>query len=356
MDLRGGGNVANGSVLGKGSFAGDNITLGFQDFHSANLSSRSSYILDEKGVVLPDFAAYALGGSAKGRVAMRYEGLQFRAETKVQNVRLSAVTPAIDHKGFPIDALHWDSEISADTVETWHANFLDFDISARMHWEEPADLMPGHMPVTGECNLRYRDLLSTLYITQGEFETPATRGTVSGILAPKETNLDLHVKAGALESWNDFIHAISGDNPGSAAAAVKLGGSLQWDGTLTGPSGGPTFQGHFRGENIRYGQVALDSIDGDMLYSPEELVLTHAKAYRGVMQAGIEGRLSLADWEFSSRQPVVQRNRFGESPAGGLGTDGGMEISSEGHADGAIPWPGNACGTGPDRKFRPGRR
>ena len=83
-----------------------------------------------------------------------------------------------------------------------------------------------------------------------------------------------------------------------AAAAVKLGGSLQWDGTLTGPSAGPTFQGHFRGENIRYGQVALDSIDGDMLYSPDELVLTHARAYRGVMQAGIEGKLSLTDWEF----------------------------------------------------------
>ena len=298
VDLRGEGQVANGSVLGKGSFAGDNITLGFQDFHSANLSSRSSYILHEKGIVLPDFAVYALGGSAKGRVAMRYEGLQFRAETKVQNVRLSAVTPAIDHKGFPIDALHWDSEISAETVETWHANFLDFDISARMHWAEPADLMPAHMPVTGEWNLRYRDLLSTLYITQGEFETPSTRGTVSGILAPKETSLDLRVNAGALESWNDFMHAISGDNSGSAAAAVKLGGSLQWDGTLTGPSGGPTFQGHFRGENIRYGQVALDSIDGDMLYSPDELVLTHARAYRGVMQAGIEGQLSLTDWEF----------------------------------------------------------
>ncbi len=90
---------------------------------------------------------------------------------------LSAVTPAIDHAGFPIDSLHWDSVISADTVETWHDNFLDFDISARMHWAEPADLMPGHMPVTGDWNLRYRDLLNTLYLAQGEFETPTTRGT-----------------------------------------------------------------------------------------------------------------------------------------------------------------------------------
>ena len=44
VDLRGEGTIENGAFLGKGSFAGDNITLGFSDFHSANLSSRSSYI------------------------------------------------------------------------------------------------------------------------------------------------------------------------------------------------------------------------------------------------------------------------------------------------------------------------
>jgi translocation and assembly module TamB len=318
VDLRGDGAITNGSVLGRGNFAGDNITLGFQDFHSANLSSRSSYVLDEKGVVLPDFAAYALGGSVKGRVVLRYEGLQFRADTKVQDVRLSEVTPAIDHAGFPIDSLHWDCVISADTVETWHANFLDFDISAHMHWAEPADAMPGHMPVTGDWNLRYRDLLSTLYLTQGEFETPTTRGTVSGILAPNNSSLDLHLNTGGLETWSDFIHAISGDKPGSPEAAVKLAGSLAWDGTITGPSGGPAFQGHFRGQNIRYDQLALDAMDGDMSYSPSELVLTRVRAYRGVMQAGIEGQLLLTDWEFRPDSPWSSEINLEKVPLEGL--------------------------------------
>jgi hypothetical protein len=74
IDLRGEGAIGGGKVQGKGSFAGDNITLGFQDFHSANLSSRSSYTLDEKGVLLPDFTAYALGGSLKGRLTMYMKG------------------------------------------------------------------------------------------------------------------------------------------------------------------------------------------------------------------------------------------------------------------------------------------
>ena len=137
IDLRGEGTIEDGSVLGKGSFAGDNITLGFMDFHSANLSSRSSYTLEAKGVVLPDFTAYALGGSVKGRITMQYDGLQFRAVTKLQNVRLSALTPALDHAGFPIDTLHWDAVISADTVETWRESFDDFDVSGDMHWEAP---------------------------------------------------------------------------------------------------------------------------------------------------------------------------------------------------------------------------
>src|ERR1700739_899730 len=79
VDLRGEGTFADGQILGRGSYVGDNITLGFLDFHAANLSSRSSYVLEPKGVVLPDFAAYALGGSVKGHITMRYEGLLFRA-------------------------------------------------------------------------------------------------------------------------------------------------------------------------------------------------------------------------------------------------------------------------------------
>ena len=135
IDVRGEGRLNNGDIYGKGSFAADNVTLGFLDFHSANLTGRSSYVLDPKGVELPDFAAYALGGSVKGKITMRFDHLQFRGETKVQGVRLAAVTPAIDHAGFPIDSLHWDAVINADTVETWHDNFKDFDISAKMHWE-----------------------------------------------------------------------------------------------------------------------------------------------------------------------------------------------------------------------------
>ncbi len=298
IDLRGEGTIENGAILGKGGFAADNITLGFIDFHSANLSSRSSYTLEPKGVVLPDFAAYALGGSVKGRITMRYDGLQFRADTKLQNVRLSAVTPAIDHAGFPIDSLHWDSVISADTVETWRENFLDFDVSGSMHWDAPEEMAEGHMPVTGDWKLRYRDKQNMLEISQGEFQTATSRGSFTGTLAPKNTALDARLEIGSLLDWDDFIHAIAGDKPGTPEEAVRIGGSLTWAGKIAGPSDGPEFQGHFRGERLRYADVRMDAIDGDLSYSPDHLIITRGHAVRGSMRVDIDGQLQLTDWEF----------------------------------------------------------
>ena len=298
VDLRGEGALTGGKLTGKGSFAADNLKLSFEDFHSANLSSRSSYILDPEGVMLPDFAANALDGSIKGRINMRFEGLKFRAETKLQGIRLSVVAPAIDHEGFPVDKLHWDAVISADTVETWHDNFRDFDITARMHWDEPDELAAGHIPVTGDWKLRYRYEPDILILEQLDFETPASRGSITGVFDPKNSALDLRLDVGSLDPWDDFIHALAGDKPGTPEAAVRIGGSLQWIGKITGPGDGPQFQGHFHGEHFLYDTVALDSLDGDMTYSPSELVITTGRARRGVMEAQIDGHMQLKDWDF----------------------------------------------------------
>ena len=213
---------------------------------------------------MPDFGAYALGGSVKGRVTMKFDGLKFRAETKVQGIRLGMVTPAIDHEGFPIDSLHWDAVISAETVETWHDNFREFDISAKMQWEEPDQVLPGHIPITSDAALRYQYGLDTLQIDQFDFETPTSRGSFSGVLHPKETSLDAHLDIGSLSAWDDFIHAIAGDKPGTPAARTVIDGALQWSGRIAGPSGGPTFSGHIQGERVRYDSFQLDSLAADL--------------------------------------------------------------------------------------------
>src|SRR6202023_2570339 len=204
-DVRGEGSWAEGQFRSTGSYSGQDITLTYLPiFHAAGVSSRGSFRIDNQGLQVPDFLAQAFGGTVKGRVTLRFDGLVFRADTRVQDVRLAGVLAAIEHGGFPVDELHWDSLISADTVETWTRGFEHFEISAKMQWSSPDTIAEGHIPVDGDWQIRYRYDPQTLTITLGEFETPATRGVVSGLLAPRNTSLDVRFETGSLESYREL--------------------------------------------------------------------------------------------------------------------------------------------------------
>jgi translocation and assembly module TamB len=213
-------------------------------------------------------------------------------------VHLARVLPAIEHPGFPVDELHWDTLIAADTVETWTGGFEHFEISAKMQWSSPDEVAAGHIPVDGDWQIRYRYDPQTLTITSGEFETPETRGSISGLLAPRETSLDLRFDTGSLESYRDFINGIQDAAPHSADEIKMIAGSAKWDGRIVGPSARPLFIGHVRGEGVRYEGWTLDSIEGDLTYSPEELTLARGRVQRGAVDSEIELSLFLTDWSF----------------------------------------------------------
>src|SRR5215831_4882850 len=100
VDLHGEGTIASGKASGTGSYSTDNLALYFEDFHAQGLVSRASYRMDEKGAELPDFWAGAMDGYVKGKVTLRFDGMQFRAVTHLGGIRLAEVLPAIEHKGF----------------------------------------------------------------------------------------------------------------------------------------------------------------------------------------------------------------------------------------------------------------
>src|SRR5258708_6717567 len=117
LDLRGEGTFVAGELKGTGNYSGSEIVLNYDIFHQSGLRSTGSYRLDKNELDIPDFMAAAFGGTVKGRVTMKLPGLEFRAQTRAEGIRVAQVLPAIDHRGFPIDRLHWDSLLSADTVE-----------------------------------------------------------------------------------------------------------------------------------------------------------------------------------------------------------------------------------------------
>jgi translocation and assembly module TamB len=298
VDVRGEGQFASGQYKGSGSYSGQNIALPYLVFHATGLTSRGSYQIANHGLEVPDFFAGALGGRVTWRVTMRFDGLQFRADTHVQDVRLAAVLPAIEHRDFPIDELHWDARMTADTVETWSGPFLHFEISAKTVWETPEKLAEHHQPVTAAWKFRYRYDPNILTIDSGEFETPSSRGSIDGILASRNTALNVRFETGAIETYKDFINALRGAAPRSSEAAKPISGSARWDGKIVGAPSGSVFQGHLRGERVRYDGVFLDYLDGDLTYSPLEFTLARGHARRGEMETDMETNLSLTNWSF----------------------------------------------------------
>src|SRR5262249_51548672 len=126
----------------------------------------------------------------------------------------------------------------------------------------------------------------------------SSRFSVSGILAPKNTDLDLQFETGAIETYRDFIHALEDVRADSAEGRKAISGSARWDGKITGERERPTFAGHMRGERVRYDGIALDSLEGDLTYSPSHLSFKRGKAQRGEMNAGLDVDLELTDWSF----------------------------------------------------------
>jgi translocation and assembly module TamB len=298
-DVRGEASYAAGQFTSAGSYSGSDITLTYLPiFHASGVSSRGSFRLDNKGLVVPDFVAEAFSGTVKGRVTLRFDGLLFRGETHVAGMRLAQVFPSIEERSFPVDELHWDSVLSADTVETWTGGFEHFDISAKIQWTSPDDIADGHIPVDGEWQIRYRYDPQTLTIDYGEFETPSSRATLTGLYSPTNTALDVKFETGALESYRDFINAIQGAKPNSPDAIKVIAGSATWDGKIAGSSASTTFTGHLRGERARYESATFDQIEGDVVYSPDKLTFARGHVRRGAIDTQIDGTLALTDWSF----------------------------------------------------------
>jgi hypothetical protein len=153
--------------------------------------------------------------------------------------------------------------------------------------------------VDGDWDIRYRYDPEILTVNSGEFETPASRATISGVLAPRNTAIDVRFETGAIESYRDFINAIRGTPPSSPDTIKVLTGSARWEGKITGRSGRPTFAGYVRGEGVHYDGLAFDSLEGELSYSPDELTFSRAHVRRGQMDAAMDLVMALEDWSFS---------------------------------------------------------
>ena len=294
VGFTGEGHYANRQVNVAGRYTADNLMMKYTWFHPGNISAHGSYRADQTSVDLPDLEAFTLGGSVTGHVHMNIPKQDFRAETKVHGFDLRQALAAEDNPDLPIAPLHWGSRMDVDAITTWVADFKHVDSRGVMLWMPPSMPAPGQIPATARFEYHYEMDRKQVELAPGEIITPTSLVVFRGVLSMIDSSLDVTVDTQDLIVWDDFINHIRGVRGDSEAIA----GQAHWQGRLTGRLDAPTFTGHVKGTQARYGTLFWDELEGELTYSPNQLHFYRARARRGKSSADLEFALALDDWSF----------------------------------------------------------
>jgi translocation and assembly module TamB len=295
MEFAGEGGYSAEQMNFSGRYMADRITMNYQWFHPGNISAHGSYHADNRTLDLPDLEALILGGNVSSQVRVNLPKLEFRAESKVRGLDLHQAIAAENNPSLPINPLHWGSRVDADAITTWVADFKHVDSRGRSVWTPPATPAPGQIPTTAHFEFHYDMDHQQFELSPGEIATPSSRIRFRGALSTVDTSVDLTVDTEDLKLWDDFINRLRGPD----AEPQVIGGHFHWEGRLTGPLGGPTFEGHFKGTEAQYGSLYWDDLEGELTYSPDELHIARGRARRGRFSAELEVALDLDNWGFN---------------------------------------------------------
>jgi translocation and assembly module TamB len=303
-----------GELTASGYYKARQIRLPYVWFHTGGISTWGDYTVAERHLTVPNLNIVAVGGAATGRLDMDFDGLRFRTETHMRGDSLAQIFAALDHPGFPVDALHWDGILDVDSVNTWTRDFRDFRSTGQSRWSPPSALAPGKIPVTAQMDYDYSDKLHRVAISQGEIDTPSSRIQISGPIGSQASNLQIQFQTTDLLRWDDFINILRGEH----ATPERISGSASWRGTIVGPITAPTFAGRVTAADASYGKLFWDHIDGDMQYAPDEFRMSNTAVRRGRSLAAFNLYMELDDWGFLPRNNWTLDARMQHSPSDDL--------------------------------------
>lgn len=312
--FHGEGRWAKGNLDIRGGYEASGVAMEYDWFTSDGLWSKSSYRGNQSRLEFPDFEARALGGRVTGRIDLEFAGQKFRATTRIVGMNLAAMLEAADHPGVPSGALHWDGSVDADSVTTWVQDFKSVDSRGRMLWSPPLEPSENLQPATARLDYHYSQDGRFIALRESEISTPITQLNVNGTLGARDSALDLRFRTSDLLPWNDFIYRLRGP----AAERVAIAGSAEFTGRMTGRLDHPTFTGRVRAADAAYGSLLWDEVEGDILYSPDELRLQRAQARRGRSTAQLDLQLALARWSFTDESEWSATAELVRAPLEGL--------------------------------------
>lgn len=308
------GSWAQGELDVRGSYEASNINVNYDWFTASGLWSRSSYRGNRRELEFPDFQARTLGGTVTGKISLVFEGMKFRTDVRLQGMNLAAMLEAVDHRGFPTNALHWDGVVEGNVVATWVRDLKSLAARGRMLWSPPLEPTEGLLPATARLDFDYSLDRRRVILANSEISTPSSRTLVSGELGARGSAIDLRFRTTDLLHWNDFIYRLR--DPG--AERVPITGSAEFTGRMTGRLDHPTFTGRVSGANLAYGKLRWDEASADIAVSPDQLRLDRvtARRDRSTLQAAMQ--LDLERWRFQQHHQWSASAELVRAPLEGL--------------------------------------
>jgi translocation and assembly module TamB len=276
-----------------GYYSARDIGINFKWYHASGMSSRGTLVADPKGLDIPDFQAWALGGSFTGRVHMNEQTLDFTAVTQSRQVSLAQILAAVQNSDFPVQTLHWEAKVEVDSVTTWRADFKDMGSSGQVRWTPLAQTPAGMIPATATIRYNYQMARDSV-ISQGEISTPNTQLRLDGSIGGRNSSMTVDMAAKDVRDWQEMINTLRGPE----AQPAQIRGRATWQGSVTGRVSHPMFSGHVHAWDAGYDQLHWDEIEGSLAYSPDGLTLTNMRVRRGRSLATVSLHLNFTNWEF----------------------------------------------------------
>jgi len=294
VEFSGEGRYAREQLSVRGRYVAREVAMAYQWFHSGGMESRGSYAADSRTLEVPDFEARALGGVVQGRVNLAFKGLQFRAETRAHGMSLATILAAVNNRSLPVATLHWNASVDVNSVTMWIADFKQMESRGLTLWAPTAESHLGEVSASARIGYHYVMDRREVELQPSQIITPSSQLEFSGVLGIRDSALEAKVEVREVEPWDDFINRLRGAD----AEPKRITGRGSWQGRVLGPLEGPTFTGHVKGFEARYGEFYWDEVEGDVTYSPDEFRLVRGRARRGRSSAELELWLELDHWNF----------------------------------------------------------
>jgi translocation and assembly module TamB len=323
----------SGAWTATGHYSSNDVRMPYKWFHAGPMQTWGDYDVARRKLTVANLQVRALGGSVAGKLDLDFNGLAFRTQTQTRGISLAQVFDALENEDFPVPTLHWDGAIGIDSVNTWNANFKHFHTAGNMQWSPPATLAPGMIPASAQINFDYGTDKEIVSLVKSQISTPHMQLDFDGPLGADDSGLEVNFRADDTLEWDDFIAAIRGPESGRH----RVGGQVAWHGRILGPLVGPSFVGRLHASNPVYDQLTMDTLDGDMDYSPDGLHLTKATMSRGQTAIDLDLNLSFdRDWNFLDSSPWTLDARIENASADDVEAVISVKYPASGRINGTV--------------------